>query len=105
MRVDLRQGEVTEREARLLQEGADHFLDDWVGLAAVGALEIAVLDQRDRGCGSPDHVVAPRRDRYREHRFVLRHGGLLLAERVHRAATPRPPRGSPLRARRTTSGR
>ena len=57
-RVKVRQGHVAEDEAELVAEALEQLVHDGVGLAAVRALEIAVLDERDGGVRATAHVVA-----------------------------------------------
>jgi hypothetical protein len=58
VRVDLSEREVAEGEAKVLAEDPPHLLHDRVGCAAVRALVVAVLDERDAGgCRPPDAVA------------------------------------------------
>jgi hypothetical protein len=58
LRVKLRHREVAEHESEPVAEALEQVQHDRVGLATVGALEVAVLDQRHRGIRPPAHVIA-----------------------------------------------
>ena len=55
--VHVDQREVAEHEPQVVAERAHQLADDRLGLAAVGALEVAVLDERDRGVERAADVV------------------------------------------------
>ena len=58
VRMGRREREVAEHEAQLGRPAGLHLLDDRVRRAAVRALVVAVLDQRDRRVGRALDVVA-----------------------------------------------
>ena len=62
MRVDLGHREVTVGETDPDAELLEERLDDWVGLAAEGAFEVAVFDEGDRRrCGAADMIAVAHR--------------------------------------------
>src|SRR5207237_7259781 len=63
--VDPRQRKMPVHEAQILAHAALDFLHDRIGPAAVGAFEIAILDQRDGGIWRTLDVIA-RADRQHE---------------------------------------
>ena len=65
VRVDVVQRQVPPHVPDVAVVG-QQFPDDRLGLAAVGALEVAVLDDGDRRAGGPADVVAVRVDRCAE---------------------------------------
>src|SRR6202158_6646089 len=65
VRMDLRQREMTEGHAQLAPDGFHQSGDDWLRRAAIGAFEIAVLHERNRGRPRPPDVIA-RADRLAE---------------------------------------
>jgi hypothetical protein len=56
--VEVRHRKMTEHEPELVAEALEQVQHHRVGLAAVGALEVAVLDQRHRGVRPPAHVIS-----------------------------------------------
>jgi hypothetical protein len=61
-RVEVDQRHVTEHEAQVGPEALTELASDRVGLPAVGALEVRVLDERDSRAGIAADVVAGRVD-------------------------------------------
>ena len=55
--MDVGQRQVAPHEAQVARVG-EQLADDRLGLAAVGALEVAELDDGDRRVGGPADVVA-----------------------------------------------
>ena len=60
VRVHVGERQVAPHVAQVVAEVGEQLADDRLGLAAVGALEVAVLDQRDRGVRRAADVVAGR---------------------------------------------
>ena len=58
------QGQVPPHVPQVAVVG-EQFPDRLLSLATVGALKVAVLDERDQGLGRAAHVIAPRIDRHR----------------------------------------
>ena len=56
--VQVGERHVPEHEPEPVTEALQQLLDDRVGLAAIGALEVAVLNQGDRGVGRAADVIA-----------------------------------------------
>lgn len=63
VRMELRQREVTKRESDVLRVALQQRAENEIGLAAVGTLKVAVLDQGDGGVRGPQDVVPRVRDR------------------------------------------
>ena len=76
-RVQVLERHMPEHEAELVAEALAQLVHHRIGLAAVGALEVPVLDERDGGIRASAHVVARRIDGRGERGDLRSHGSSL----------------------------